>query len=105
LNKSNEIIRIASQKDYNFKEAGENINPKAQPLRGLTRKFNVGTELLVTWTKTAKDKFGETKVDKSLRHNIIPCNNAVKEVVRHKIDIFMNKEGHINKEKYLQKVR
>ncbi|MEH7035246.1 ketose-bisphosphate aldolase [Priestia megaterium] len=69
------------------------------------RKFNVGTELLVTWTKTAKDKFGETKVDKSLRHNIIPCNNAVKEVVRHKIDIFMNKEGHINKAKYLQKAR
>ncbi len=56
------------------------------------RKFNVGTELLVAWTKTAKETFGETKVTKSLRHNIIPCNQAVKEIVKHKIDIFMNKE-------------
>lgn len=57
------------------------------------RKFNVGTELLVAWTKTAKETFVETKVDKSLRHNIIPCNEAVKRIVKHKIDIFMNKEG------------
>lgn len=56
------------------------------------RKFNVGTELLVAWTQTAKEKFGETKVTKSLRHNIIPCNQAVKEIVKHKIEIFMNKE-------------
>lgn len=56
------------------------------------RKFNVGTELLVAWTKTAKETFGETKVTKSLRHNIIPCNKAVKEIVKHKIGIFMNKE-------------
>lgn len=60
------------------------------------RKFNVGTELLVTWTQTAKDNFKETKVSKSLRHNIIPCNEAVKEIVKHKIGIFMNKEGHLN---------
>ncbi|AGK56019.1 class II fructose-bisphosphate aldolase [Bacillus sp. 1NLA3E] len=60
------------------------------------RKFNVGTELLVTWTKTAKETFEETKVNKSLRHNIIPCNEAVKEVVKHKIDIFMNKGDYIN---------
>lgn len=60
------------------------------------RKFNVGTELLVTWTQTAKETFNETKVNKSLRHNIIPCNEAVKEVVKHKIGIFMNKEGHLN---------
>lgn len=56
------------------------------------RKFNVGTELLVAWTKTAKETFRETKETKSLRHNIIPCNQAVKEIVKHKIDIFMNKE-------------
>ncbi|MCJ7841292.1 class II fructose-bisphosphate aldolase family protein [Lederbergia sp. NSJ-179] len=55
------------------------------------RKFNVGTELLVAWTKTAKETFGETKETKSLRHNIIPCNQAVKEIVKHKINIFMNK--------------
>lgn len=56
------------------------------------RKFNVGTELLVSWTETAKLYFGETKVNKSLRHNIIPCNEAVKNIVAHKIDLFMNKE-------------
>ncbi|MES5811133.1 class II fructose-bisphosphate aldolase [Mammaliicoccus sciuri] len=56
------------------------------------RKFNVGTELLVTWTETAKKYFGETKVNKSLRHNIIPCNEAVKNIVAHKINLFMNKE-------------
>ncbi|MDF9840820.1 MULTISPECIES: class II fructose-bisphosphate aldolase [unclassified Paenibacillus] len=60
------------------------------------RKFNVGTELLVTWTQTAKETFKETKVNKSLRHNIIPCNEAVKEIVKHKIGIFMNKEGRLN---------
>ncbi|MFM9278621.1 class II fructose-bisphosphate aldolase [Paenibacillus jiagnxiensis] len=60
------------------------------------RKFNVGTELLVTWTQTAKENFKETKVSKSLRHNIIPCNEAVKEIVKHKIGIFMNKEGRLN---------
>lgn len=36
------------------------------------RKFNVGTELLVNWTRVAKEKFQETEVNKSLRHNIIP---------------------------------
>ena len=56
------------------------------------RKFNVGTELLVAWTQKAKETFAETKVTKSLRHNIIPCNQAVKEIVKHKIGIFMNKE-------------
>lgn len=59
------------------------------------RKFNVGTDLLVAWTKTAKETFADTKVNKSLRHNIIPCNQAVKEIVKHKIDIFMNKECRI----------
>jgi len=58
------------------------------------RKFNVGTELLVAWTAKAKETFGETQVNKSLRHNIIPCNLAVKEIVKHKIEIFMNKEGN-----------
>jgi len=56
------------------------------------RKFNVGTELLVAWTKTAKETFGDTKLNKSLRHNVIPCNQAVKEIVKSKIDIFMNKK-------------
>lgn len=54
------------------------------------RKFNVGTELLVNWTQKAKECFEETELNKSLRHNIIPCNLAVKEIVKHKIGLFMN---------------
>ena len=45
------------------------------------RKFNVGTELLVNWTQQAKDCFAETPVNKSLRYNIIPANQKVKEIV------------------------
>ena len=54
------------------------------------RKFNVGTELLVNLTRVAKEKFQETEVNKSLRHNIIPANMAVKEIVKHKAGLFMN---------------
>ncbi|MFU2205496.1 class II fructose-bisphosphate aldolase [Streptococcus pluranimalium] len=54
------------------------------------RKFNVGTELLVNWTQEAKECFAETAVNKSLRHNIIPANEKVKEIVKHKIALFMN---------------
>lgn len=62
------------------------------------RKFNVGTELLVNWTKTAKETFGDTEINKSLRHNIIPANEAVKEVIKHKIGLFMNVKNSINVE-------
>lgn len=55
------------------------------------RKFNVGTELLVGWTREAKKTFGETKENTSLRNNIMPCNQVVKDIVKHKISIFMNK--------------
>lgn len=55
------------------------------------RKFNVGTELLVAWTKTAKEMFGKTEVNNSLRNNIIPCNDAVKKIIKHKMELFMNK--------------
>ncbi|WIK67010.1 class II fructose-bisphosphate aldolase [Globicatella sanguinis] len=54
------------------------------------RKFNVGTELLVNWTETAKKYFVETPVNKSLRHNIIPCNDRVNEIIKHKCHLFMN---------------
>lgn len=57
------------------------------------RKFNVGTELLVAWTKSAKKYFDKTKLNNSLRNNIIPCNQAVYEVVYHKINLFLNKKG------------
>lgn len=54
------------------------------------RKFNVGTELLVNWTQEAEDHFAQTPVNRSLRHNIIPANEKVKEIVKHKIGLFMN---------------
>lgn len=54
------------------------------------RKFNVGTELLVNWTKLAKECFGETEVNKSLRYNVMPANETVKKIVEHKIGLFMN---------------
>lgn len=60
------------------------------------RKFNVGTELLVNWTQQAKDCFAETPVNKSLRYNIIPANQKVKEIVKHKIGLFMNKNQPLN---------
>ena len=60
------------------------------------RKFNVGTELLVNWTQQAKECFAETPVNKSLRYNIIPANQKVKEIVKHKIGLFMNKNHHVN---------
>lgn len=55
------------------------------------RKFNVGTELLVAWTKKAQEMFGKTEVNNSLRNNIIPCNDAVHDIIKHKIELFMNK--------------
>lgn len=54
------------------------------------RKFNVGTELLVNWTQEAKDLFAKTKVNKSLRHNVIPPNLKVKDIVKHKLGLFLN---------------
>lgn len=60
------------------------------------RKFNVGTELLVNWTKLAKEAFGETEVNKSLRYNVIPANQIVKDIVKHKIQLFMNLEAPTN---------
>lgn len=51
---------------------------------------------LVNWTKVAKETFSETEINKSLRHNVIPANEAVKEIVKHKIGLFMNLESPIN---------
>lgn len=59
------------------------------------RKFNVGTELLVNWTQEAKKSFEQTEVNKSLRHNVIPANQKVKEIVKHKIGLFMNTQQPI----------
>lgn len=54
------------------------------------RKFNVGTELLVNWNQEAKDHFGESPVDRSLRHNVIPANEKIRELVEHKLKLFRN---------------
>ncbi|PTO37694.1 ketose-bisphosphate aldolase [Enterococcus mundtii] len=59
------------------------------------RKFNVGTELLVNWTKTAKESFSETEVSRSLRHNVIPANEAVKSIIKHKIGLLLNTGSEI----------
>lgn len=63
------------------------------------RKFNVGTELLVNWTQEAKNAFAETEVNKSLRHNVIPANMKVKDIVKHKIGLFMNVDSPISMSK------
>lgn len=60
------------------------------------RKFNVGTELLVNWTQRAKESFSETTINKSLRYNVIPANEKVKECVKHKIKLFMNLDSPTN---------
>jgi len=57
------------------------------------RKFNVGTELLVNWNSEAKEQFIETKIDRSIRHNVIPANEAVQKVVENKISLFRNSEN------------
>lgn len=54
------------------------------------RKFNVGTELLVGWNRKAKEMFSQTKDNCSLRNNVVPCNEVVTEVIKHKISIFLN---------------
>lgn len=54
------------------------------------RKFNVGTELLVTWTRKSKELFEKTSENASLRNNVVPCIDAVNEVVQRKIQLFKN---------------
>ena len=59
------------------------------------RKFNVGTELLVGWTRKAKEMFGQTEVNNSLRNNIEPCNQVVYDIVKHKSGLFLNKDAEV----------
>lgn len=60
------------------------------------RKFNVGTELLVAWNTAAKSTFTATEVNRSLRHNVIPANEQVKAIIKHKMKLFMNLDNKIN---------
>ena len=54
------------------------------------RKFNVGTELLVTWTMKSKELFEKTSENASLRNNVVPCLEAIDAVVQRKIALFKN---------------
>lgn len=56
------------------------------------RKFNVGTELLVGWTRQAKECFEKTKENSSLRNNMVPCNERTQATVENKISLFLNEK-------------
>ncbi len=54
------------------------------------RKFNVGTELNVRWNELVRKELDESKVNRSIRYNVIPGNTKVKDIVKEKIGLFMN---------------
>ena len=54
------------------------------------RKFNVGTELLVGWNEKSKECYDAHKENISSRENIVPCLNAIDEIVERKISLFKN---------------
>lgn len=54
------------------------------------RKFNVGTELLVGWNRTAKECYNSNKENTSNRENVIPCLKKIDEIVQRKINLFKN---------------
>lgn len=54
------------------------------------RKFNVGTELLVSWTRESIRLFGQTAENASLRNNVMPCLEAIQAIVEGKIRLFKN---------------
>lgn len=54
------------------------------------RKFNVGTELLVTWTRKSVQLFSQTPENASLRNNVVPCLEAIQAIVETKIALFKN---------------
>lgn len=54
------------------------------------RKFNVGTELLVSWTRKSIQLFSQTPENASLRNNVVPCLEAIQAIVETKIGLFKN---------------
>lgn len=54
------------------------------------RKFNVGTELNVRWNELVRKELDESKVNRSIRYNVITGNTKVKDIVKEKIGLFMN---------------
>ncbi|MBU8596776.1 class II fructose-bisphosphate aldolase [Shouchella clausii] len=55
--------------------------------RGIV-KINVGTELLIAWTRTAKHQFAKANLTDSLRNHLIPCNEQIKQVIKAKMAVF-----------------
>ncbi len=54
------------------------------------RKFNVGTELLVAWTRKSIQLFAQTPENASLRNNVVPCLEDIQTIVETKIGLFKN---------------
>ena len=54
------------------------------------RKFNVGTDLLVNWNKVSRAKYDELKENTSNRNMVVPAQEAVMEIVEHRISLFKN---------------
>lgn len=54
------------------------------------RKFNVGTELLVGWNRTSKEKYDAHKENVSNRDNVVPALEVIEQIVERKIKLFKN---------------
>ncbi len=57
------------------------------------RKFNVGTELLVSWNRKSKECYDEHRENISNRDNVVPCLDTITEIVERKIHLFKNMDG------------
>lgn len=54
------------------------------------RKFNVGTDLLVNWNVASRKAYDKLKENASNRNMVLPAQEAVMEVVEHRIKLFKN---------------
>ncbi|TDW16399.1 fructose-bisphosphate aldolase class II [Breznakia blatticola] len=54
------------------------------------RKFNVGTELLVTWNRLSTELYDSHAENVSNRDNVMPALEAITNVVEKKISLFKN---------------
>ncbi|MDY2777052.1 MAG: class II fructose-bisphosphate aldolase, partial [Collinsella sp.] len=54
------------------------------------RKFNVGTDLLVNWNVASREAYDTLKENASNRNMVIPAQQAVMDVVEHRIKLFKN---------------
>lgn len=54
------------------------------------RKFNVGTELLVSWNRKSKECYDTHKENTSNRDNVEPSLATIEQVVQRKMELFKN---------------